>query len=145
MDKMKIIHIKRIALLFLVSVISLNCEKEEVFNRYDPPIWTLEQGSYSVNMTAVVVLPPNIKPYMASADMLSAFAGESCRGVASIVGDKFYITIKGSAGELSGITFKYYSSRNKYLYQAQNCVQFESDLIYGTEDQPVVLPLQVIK
>lgn len=141
---MKKIQFRRFILILFVSAITWNCEKEEVFTHYEPPVWIQEQGIFAVNMTAVVILPPNIKPYLASSDMLSAFVGESCRGVASMVGDKFYITIKGNAGEVSNVTFKYYSSRNRYLYHAPDCVLFEPDLVYGTEDQPVVLPLQVI-
>ncbi|MBN1462145.1 MAG: hypothetical protein JXQ69_00680 [Paludibacteraceae bacterium] len=142
--------IKYLTSVFILcfAVISVNSckEEEESYQTFEAPNWYVNQPIYAVNMTAVVTLPSNLKPYLQTEDELAAFdENNSCRGVGTFINGLFYITIKGTSDDQSNIHFKYYSSRNKYMYKSANSVAFEPDLIYGTIDNPEILNLVVLK
>lgn len=120
------------------------CKKEDAQKTFNPPSWTETAGTYSGSMTAVIVLPVNLAPYQSPSDEMSAFVGETCRGTASQVDGKFFLTIKGTSDEQSQVTIKYYSFRNKYMYQSEQTIGYEPDTILGTVDSPLELVLTII-
>ncbi len=131
-----------IMILVTVAIVAGSCKKDdEKYPRYESPSWTVEAGNYQINMTAVLDLPPFIKPYAGADDKLAAFVDGTCRGVGTIVDQYFYIVIKGSPEEQSRVTFQYYNARNRYLYEARDYLDFEANLVFGTSDDPEVLPL----
>ena len=104
------------------------CKKEDAQKTYDSPVWTETAGTYSGSMTTVIVLPVNLEPYQSSSDEMASFVGETCRGSASQVDGKFFLTIKGTSDEQSQVTIKYYSFRNKYIYQSEQTISYCSPI-----------------
>lgn len=130
--------------LGILGVCLSGCDKDEKFTVYPDPEWTEAiNPDYSVSMTAVVVLPANLATYAQAEDKLAAFAGDECRGVAYFADNAYYLLIKGSPGEQPQISIRYYSAKNKYIYQSDTDITFETDAVYGTTDEPVTLSLIV--
>lgn len=131
--------------MFLMSTVLLmvlsSCKKDK-FSKYDNPYWSVETSTdYSVSLTAIVKLPDNLNSYVSSSDQMAAFNGSSCRGIAKMVGDVFYLNVVGVAGESFPITIKYWSASNKYLYEANQRIPFQQNSRIGSPDAPYVLDL----
>jgi hypothetical protein len=120
-------------------------EEEETFTQFPAPIWSVNSAEYQVNMTAIVALPSALQPYAWEDDQLAAFAGEVCRGTGVLVDGLYYVTILGAPDDQSNIRFRYYSARNKYLYQSAELFAFEVDKVFGTADKAEVLQLSIVK
>ncbi len=133
-------------------IISLLCigftacsEEEEPYPTYPNPAWAYaENTNHTASMTIIATLPEAERLYEASDDELAAFIGGECRGVATRIGNAYYIMVKGAASDVDAVTVKYYSASRKYLYEAVNWCAFEPDATYGTVDEPEVLPLTVV-
>ncbi len=130
-----------IMLLGVVCTLSSCNKDEETFTQYPAPSWTVEPANYNGNMTAVVTVPDNLKRYMQSDDQLAAFVDDGCRGVGILLDGAFYVTIKGSSSEESMVAFRYYSSRNRYMYTTDAFLAFDIDAVLGSTDNPEVLSL----
>ncbi|WP_455586537.1 hypothetical protein [Bacteroides sp.] len=131
--------------LCILGVCMNSCNEDETFTVFPTPVWRVESNpDYSVSMTATVVLPANLAAYAQADDQMAAFVGDECRGVAYLVDNTFYLLIKGSPGEQSQISIRYYSARNQYMYTTGAVITFEADGVYGTTDDPVTLPLSII-
>jgi hypothetical protein len=122
-------------------------EEEETFPTFPAPNWSFNPGEYPVNMTAVVKLPANLIQYAQEDDQLAAFAGEKCLGTGEQQASKglYYVTIHGTTGDAPLISFQYYSARNKYLYNTGDLFAFETDKVFGIEDEPEELPFSIVK
>lgn len=130
----------------LLSISTVGCKKKkEVFTTFPEPKWEVMHEDYSMTMTAVVELPAHLQPYTSEGDYLAAFAGETCRGVGEVVDGLYYVTIKGTSDDDTGVYFQYYNGRNKYMYKSSNLFAFESDGVFGTVDEPEVLPLSIVE
>lgn len=104
-------------------------------------------GKYPLKMTAVVALPSTLAPYFQANDKLAAFVGDDCRGIGQMISNEygqvvFSMEIIGSDAPDQTIHFKYYNSRNSYLYIDATNVTFKAFSQYGTEDEAVVLNLK---
>lgn len=133
------------AALCMLIVCLNSCKKEDSFPVFPAPHWTVDANpDYSVSMTAIVVLPPNLNAYSQTEDQMAAFIGEECRGVAQFINGAYYLLIKGSAEEQAQVSIRYYSARNQYMYTTGAFVTFEADAVHGTADKPVTLPLTII-
>lgn len=133
-------------LLCLTCITFCTCSDDDDPKTYPAPGWTIKDNpEYSVSMTAILQLPENLSVYADQGDELAAFIGDECRGVATHVDNLYYLLIKGAAHEQSKVYFKYYSSKNKYLYKSTNSETFEIDKVYGTADDPKVLSLEIIE
>ena len=122
------------------------CGKEDPRPERPRPIWGVEQGIYTESsMTAIVILPENLQAYAQDDDIVAAFAGNECRGIGELIEGAYYILIKGSPEEYTGISFLYYSARNKYLYTTAPDLTFEPDASFGSVDEPKVLELSVVE
>jgi hypothetical protein len=96
-------------------------------------------------MTAVVKLPPELAQYVQSEDQLAAFSGDVCRGTGINIDGLYYVAILGTPDDQSTIHFRYYNTRNRYLYTTRELFSFETDQVFGTTDEPEVLTFSIVK
>ncbi|GHT64646.1 hypothetical protein AGMMS50239_22710 [Bacteroidia bacterium] len=121
------------------------CHEEEEFAKFLAPVWQVDNSAYSVSMTAVVKLPPELAVYAQDDDQLAAFSGDVCHGIGVKIDDLYYVAIQGATDEDATIWFSYYSARSQHLYTTDNLFPFEADGIFGTVDSPETLKLVVVK
>lgn len=98
-------------------------------------------GKHPLKMTACVALPQNIVRQATADDLMAAFVGAECRGMAKAEQTEngeyvFRMEINGSMGAEEPVTLKYYAARNKYLYQAVAAFTFADGTSYGTTGEP---------
>ena len=134
-----------IVLFFATFCLATSCKKEESYRTFERPTWETTLDGYSVSMTCVMTLDRNIIGYVDSEDILAAFIGDECRGIAEYTKDKFFLNIVGSPEESALITFKYYSAKTKYLYQEEGLHSFASNGVLGVSDEPYVLRLSLVQ
>ncbi len=140
----KKIYIPILLVLFALTLFA--CKKDEKHPQYEKPNWKISEiENVQVNFSAIFDLESNLSVYIAENDELAAFVGNDCRGTATLINDLFHITVKGTADENSKVTFRYYSSTTKYMYEAIDYVDFEANITLGTIDNPEVLALTLRK
>lgn len=106
------------------------------------PSWTdPDKSVYPMSMTAVVRLSPVLETLAADGDMMAAFIGGECRGVAKKVMNDgvrlFFIHVKAPSSENGDVEFRYYSAAAKRVYvSVASDVKYEVDKIYGTAENP---------
>ena len=98
-------------------------------------------GKHPLKMTACVALPQNIVRQATADDLMAAFVGAECRGMAKAEQAEngeyvFRMEINGSMGAEEPVTLKYYAARNKCLYQAVSAFTFAGGASYGTAGEP---------
>ena len=117
------------------------------------PVWTApEKSDITSSMTAVVKVDlkaqyPNIAADFAlnENDLLGAFAGEQCLGVATVQEGYFFLYINSPAESSSQVTLRYYSAFYKNLFEAKDAFPFKNDDILGTIADPYIPALVVVK
>lgn len=117
------------------------------------PVWTApEKSDMTSSMTAVVKVDlkaqyPNIAADFAlnEKDLLGAFSGEQCLGVAEVKDGYFFIYINSPEGGSSPVTLRYYSAQYKNLFEAKDAFPFKNDDILGTIAEPFIPALVVVK
>ena len=67
-------------------------------------------------------------------DILAAFIGDKCLGVASPTDGLFYMYIVGSEGS---VTLQYWSAFYSNTFVAKNAFEFQNDARLGTVSKPV--------
>lgn len=104
------------------------------------PTWTVpDMHIYPASMTAIIRMSDYIQPSISSADLLGAFIGEECRGIASYRNGIYLIQIKGDPSEMRNVEFRYYCDATKELFISADKIAFESDITLGTVDNPKTL------
>jgi hypothetical protein len=140
-------HYTKISLfsLFILAMAG-GCQEKDEFNDFQSssPDWMVNSSLYSVSMTAIVCLPPNLAQYAQDDDLLGAFSGNECRGIGGKLGDLYYVSIQAAPEEDFTVQFIYYSARNKYLYTTDDLFPFEMNGMVGSDEEPVVLQLEII-
>ena len=101
-------------------------------------------GKHPLQMNACFALTGNLTNLGSTSDIMAAFVGDECRGIAQVktIGNSqtiYVMTINGSLGANERITLKYYSSRAQKLYQASASIQFEGGKQIGTEYAPTAI------
>ena len=101
-------------------------------------------GKHPLQMGACFTLTGNLANLGSTSDLMAAFVGNECRGVAQVktVGTSqtiYVMTINGSIGASEKITLKYYSSRAQKLYESQVAITFEAGKQVGTEYAPTAI------
>ena len=117
------------------------------------PVWTApEKSDMTSSMTAVVKVDlkaqyPSIAAdfVLNENDLLGAFAGEQCLGVAQLQEGYFFIYINSPAESSSQVTLRYYSAFYKNLFEAKDAFPFKNDDILGTIADPYIPSLVVVK
>lgn len=132
-------------IIVLLAVTLFSCSDDET--TYPLPNWEVNQNAvYTTTMSAIVVLPSNLTNHVTDDDVLGAFVGEDCRAIAELVeeGDTryYFFTIKGFHDESTSLRFKYYNTKNSYLFETSGNFNFKPDEILGTVDNPLVLDLR---
>ncbi len=139
---MKSYHIVAVMLLMFLGIGS--CKKDHHQTRFADPDWKTDTSAlYPYSMTAVVQLPEYLQKDVKDGDKMASFMGNDCRGTGVIIkrdsiASVFYILIRGSASEQSKISFRYYSSKNSYLFTTDEFLDFAVDDNYGIVDNPAM-------
>lgn len=119
------------------------------------PEWTLDMQSQDeapewvepdksvlpTSMTAVLRLTPFLERYAAEQDLMAAYIGDECRGVATkqvVDGNTLYfIQVKAADDETGNVEFRYYSAQTNTLYTSvPDELPYEINKMYGTADAP---------
>lgn len=105
---------------------------------YDNPKWTsvAAKDDYAYTMTVTFTLPTQLKAKATADDMIAAFVGEECRGVAKMSHGVFLLDVIGTGEESKPVTFRYWNADNHYLYESLISIPFAIDFIYGVVDEP---------
>ena len=105
------------------------------------PTWTVAPDyDYSRSMTAVVAVDLSqlhSSWQLDTADLLGAFAGEECLGVAAPTADLFYLYIVAPRESFEAITLRYYSAQQQNIYLADTAFPFENGSRQGTTTTPL--------
>ena len=119
----------------------------EVGNVAEPYIMPLAvEGKHPLKMTATFCMDADFARGAAEGDLVAAFVGDECRGVATSLvtadGTRVYcMEINGSVSGDERVKMKYYSARKSYLYETEGTFRFAADMVYGTEEAPKQLVL----
>ncbi len=153
-------------LALAVSALALSGCKDknapESFNgNVSRPTWTApEVSDLTSSMTAVVKVdlkaqcPETAADWTRSDDdLLAAFSGETCLGVAEWVSDAeaywLYIaaplTNDKSQMTNQAVTLRYYSAHYKNLFEAKDAFEYHNDTQQGTADNPLIPTFVVVK
>lgn len=132
--------------VFVGLILLQSCKEDDPYATYEHPNWQEEVSSeYSVNMTVILSLPNNLEPYKSENDEMAVFIDDKCRGVATIVDGRFFVSVKGSPDEISSFVVRYYSELNKYKYESVSEIAFAPNSILGTIDMPEQLDFYTLK
>ena len=72
-------------------------------------------------------------------DLVAAFSGETCLGVASPNEGLFYLYIGAPIGVTpTSVTLRYYSAHYKNLFEAKDAFPYVSDTQQGNADEPFI-------
>lgn len=111
----------------------------------DKPLWTpIADETLASSMTVTVTLDGYFpKNDITSDDMLQAYSGDLCLGVAQASVDydmvRFYLYVLPPKAADKTISFAYYNAKNKKIYYWTDMLRFENDNSYGTYKEPYVL------
>ena len=143
-------NMKKHLYIFLLCTLSLctlvGCKKDEpetFISDQARPVWTApEAGDMTSSMTAVVKVDLKAQyPEKASDwqlndnDLLAAFNGETCLGVASPKEGLFFLYIAGTEG---AVTLRDCSAHYKNFFEAKDAFTFANDAHLGTVAEPFV-------
>lgn len=138
-----------IAVLTVLTVFFSGCnnEPETLYSDKARPAWTVtEAGDMTLSMTAVVkpdltVQYPKIATdfVVEANDLMAAFIGETCLGVAQPQDGLFFLYIAAPVtGNPSSVTLRYYSAHYKNLFVVIGAFPFVNDDHLGTVSNPIV-------
>jgi len=113
------------------------------------PVWEAPSiYDYTSSMTVTLKVdllaqyPEGAKDFeLKNEDLVAAFVGETCLGVASPQDGLFFLYISGpdTAGEeQQNITLRYYSAHYKNLFVAENAFPFVNNEKPGTVSEPYI-------
>lgn len=107
-------------------------------NTFDNPGWTpiAATGDYAYTMTVTFELPTLLKLSATADDVIAAFVGDECRGVAKWTDGIYLLDVIGTGNETGPVSFRYWNAGNHYMYESLISIPFTSDFIYGVVDEP---------
>lgn len=120
-------------------------------NTTDYQTLPLETAFKLVNMRAVFAVEhyEAINTTLAEGDLLAAFVGDECRGVAKAElydGQLIYdMQVVGTLGVNEEFVLKYYHPGNRYMFTCNKVFDFEAGGAIGSRNQPMGITLQVIE
>ncbi len=107
-----------------------------------PATWTVDPNSFEHFMTVTAVLEINDRLSTDRADVVAAFVGSECRGVAEATssGDswRYYLMVRANSGGET-VTFLAWDASLDTILDVTNSVQFVASGAFGTVDEPYVL------
>jgi hypothetical protein len=120
---------------------------ETLVSNLPRPSWAApDTTDMTSSMTAVITVDlraqyPNLaKDYeLNEEDLIAAFAGNTCLGVASPMEDLFFLYVAGPTGkiEANDITLRYWSKQYKNIFVATDAFPFVNDSHLGTVAEPL--------
>ena len=135
--------------LFLASACTSE-EPDSIAGNTQKPAWAVpENYDMTASMTAIVKvdlalsypeqvvnLPDSLRRVNTN-DLLAAFDGNNCVGVAELVDNLFFLYITAPASEdESSLTLKYYSANLKNIFLAKDPITFRNDTQLGSVAEP---------
>ena len=98
-------------------------------------------GKHPLQMKACIAPKSMLEVLANGSDIMAAFVGNECRGVAQVKSNAtgqaiFLFTINGSIDGNEQVSLKLYSSTTQKLYEANVTFAFEPGAEYGTEASP---------
>ncbi len=116
---------------------------------FDSPNWFVSNiSAFEHTMTMSVVLPDSLNGGEQPADKLAVFAGDDCRGVADKIevssGKYVWVAMIYGNSNSEAMSFKYYSSKTKYMYQSVSSKPFVIDGMIGTIDHPEKIGMNIV-
>ena len=160
-------------LLCALLLLAAGCKKEEqntpetFVSDKERPTWiAVEVPDMTSSMTAVIKVdlatqyPDQAADFvLEDNDLLAAFSGETCLGIASPQDGLFYLYItaplsvsgnglSGEAGQSSvseAVSLRYYSAHYKNLFEAKDAFHFVNDDHLGTVAEPLIPTFVVVK
>jgi hypothetical protein len=113
------------------------------------PNWTVNEGAFQQTQTLICKLSVNGKMLIDKNDMVAAFVGNECRGVAKpvyIASLQKYLTYLTIFSNTQGdsITFKLFDSKSGITYNAINKLEFKINEHIGTAYQSYVISTKVL-
>ncbi len=158
------IVVSLVAALVISTLVLSGCKKnkekepETFVSNVSLPVWTAPADyDYSASMTAVVkvdlaalYLEKAADFVLKDDDLLAAFSGETCLGVASPKEGLFYLYMATplsltSENALGKVTLRYYSAHFKNVFVAIDAFEFKNDERIGTVSAPFEPKLVVEK
>jgi hypothetical protein len=109
------------------------------------PAWSVNPHDYQYNMTVTAVLRIGDSESMDGGDVVAAFVGDECRGVASpiyVEGVRRYeafLMVHGNEAAGEKVTFKAFDADAGTVFGVTEMLTLEADAARGTVHQPVVL------
>ena len=144
-------------LLCALLLLAAGCKKddpvpplpEDLHGNVARPAWTaVEVPDMTSSMTAVIKVE-NLDGQMINDqmvnedDLLAAFQGEVCLGVAEPQEGLFFLYVAGLYDE--PVTLRYYSVHYKNLFEAGDAFPFVNDAHLGTVAEPLIPTFVVVK
>ena len=122
---------------------------EPEYPTFEAPEWKVDNYSkYEYSMTAYMSIPASAGIEEDWNDELAIFSSSECRGVAERleIEDSVHIWVAliYGTGNNETLTFKYYSSKSKHMYQSPSYVTFRPDEHMGDVDSPMSLDLEIV-
>lgn len=116
---------------------------------FDSPNWFVANiSTFEHTMTVSVVLPDSLINGEQSSDKLAVFAGDDCRGVAERIqisaGRNVWMAMVYGNNTSEVLSFKFYSSKTKYMYQSTTTMPFVVDGTIGTIDSPQTIGMGIV-
>ena len=146
------------ALLLLAAGCKEQNKPQSFVGNVEHPAWAAPSDyDYTSSMTAVIQVdlkaqyPETASDFVLSDnDLLGAFSGETCLGVATPLDDLFFLYIASPSslqGEDGGrlVTLRYYSAHYKNLFEAKDAFPFVNDDHLGTIAEPLAPAFVVVK
>lgn len=109
------------------------------------PAWSVNPRAYQYNMTVTSVLRIDGTESSDPSDMIGAFVGDECRGVARPVYVEAirryiaFIMIHSNAAGGEGVTFRAFDADADLVYDIEESIACNADAVEGTVLEPIVL------
>jgi len=108
------------------------------------PSWTVDPHAYQNNMTVTAVLRVGSIESIDEQDMVAAFAGDQCRGVAQpvyIEGHRRYVVflmVHSNEADGEELTLRAFDANGDAVHEVIESLTFEADLVQGNVQTPVI-------
>ena len=108
------------------------------------PKWSVDPNQYQYSMTFTTVLLFDGKESKDTSDVIAAFVGDACRGIAKPIkprgtGNQYvaFLMVFGNNIEGDTLSFKLYDQDQDQTVPLFNHVPFQSNASYGSPDNPL--------
>ena len=136
----KYLQKKMIKTLILAGVLIWNYTGSS----FAQPQWSVNPYQYQYSMTFTTVLLMGADESRDTTDMIAAFVGDECRGVAQPIQykptiDKYVAFLMVYSNKIEGdtLTFKLYNSDQDTVLSMFNHIPFEPNAVYGSPSRPL--------